>query len=568
MATFGRWSSSALDRWCIMPDVPIQCLFGTLMRDGPLQFTDHYGVLGVGKDASLEEIRAAWRAAARSWHPDVNKSPQAPDVMRRVNRAWEVLGDPKRRAEYDAVYSRMQQTIADAERELQMRERQAKGRRSSGEANRQQRRREEKEAEERRAREARERRERQQREAASRRAREERERRERQQREAASQRAKAEQERRAKEDAAKRASERRERRRRQSAAGGANVNGGNGGNPGSGKPRGVGIWLWLLIGLVVLLPLLFIGWLVFENVRSGSDQSSDEVFLNVVPSATPTATPTPTPTPTPTSTPTPTRTPAPTPTATPFPTAIPPTTRPTTNPTPVPAPTAIATPTRTPTPNPTATPAPTLLDTARLTSQSRGSVVEIFAAYGSQGSGWIYRVDPDGTAWILTNDHVVEGADTVQVRLDRASTTFVGKIVGKDAVRDLAVLTICCDTGWQALSMSTSQDVPVGSTVVIMGYPIGGLGDDLAVTTGVVTSFGFAPDQLSWLIQTDAAVNPGNSGGPALDEDGLVVGIVSSGQGPSLNEEFAFAIAMLTVSTELGRLETGGVLEVAPTATP
>ena len=67
-------------------------------------FPDYYADLRVAPDASQDEVRSAWRAAAKMWHPDTNRSEEAPVMMRRVNEAWDVLGDRDNRREYDDLY--------------------------------------------------------------------------------------------------------------------------------------------------------------------------------------------------------------------------------------------------------------------------------------------------------------------------------------------------------------------------------------------------------------------------------------------------------------------------------
>lgn len=84
---------------------------------------DYYAVLGVEFDASDDELRRAWRVAVKRWHPDTNRSPEAHRMMTRVNEAWEVLGDPERRAEYDAVYFRLRAAMAEEERRRREEER-------------------------------------------------------------------------------------------------------------------------------------------------------------------------------------------------------------------------------------------------------------------------------------------------------------------------------------------------------------------------------------------------------------------------------------------------------------
>ena len=284
------------------------------------------------------------------------------------------------------------------------------------------------------------------------------------------------------------------------------------------------------------------------------------------PTVAPTWTPVPTWTPTaePTWTPAPTWTPVPTDTPTPEPTATP-------VPTPTPTATAIRTPTptRVPTSTPTRTPtpAPRGLDAARMTQEARASVVEIRTS-NATGTGWMYRVDRNGRAWILTNEHVVGGSSSVTVRLSSGGTRR-GTVTGFDAVRDLAVVTICCDRNWKALPTGSSDNINVGSDVVVLGFPSGRIGSALSVTTGIVSSFGFRNESSSWLIQTDAAVNPGNSGGPLMNDTGEVIGIVSYRQDPAQRENIGFAIAMRTVDVQLNNLEVGRSVRAAtPTPRP
>lgn len=208
-----------------------------------------------------------------------------------------------------------------------------------------------------------------------------------------------------------------------------------------------------------------------------------------------------------------------------------------------------------------------MFDTARMTELARDSVVEIFTSR-STGTGWIYRVDRNGKAWILTNEHVIRGARTVTVRLSGSGGSRTGTIVGQDEIRDLAVLTICCNSRWEALPTVATNEVDVGSDVAVLGFPGGRIGQDLAVTRGIVSSFGFHDESRSWLIQTDAAINPGNSGGPMLNARGQVVGIVSSRRDPVTTENIGFAISMRTVEQELDYLEVGRTVQASPTPRP
>ena len=195
---------------------------------------------------------------------------------------------------------------------------------------------------------------------------------------------------------------------------------------------------------------------------------------------------------------------------------------------------------------------------------ARASVVEIVNVDGS-GTGWIYRVDRNGKAWILTNEHVVRGARTVSVRQTGGIGVRVGSVVGQDDIRDLAVVTICCDSSWAALRTDTTSTVRPGTAVFALGFPDERVGIDLSVTAGAVSSYGFHDESRSWLIQTDAALNPGNSGGPLLNGQGQVIGVVSARVDPARSENIGFAISMRTVDQELDFLEVGATVMVDPT---
>lgn len=184
----------------------------------------------------------------------------------------------------------------------------------------------------------------------------------------------------------------------------------------------------------------------------------------------------------------------------------------------------------------------------------------------SAGSGFV--IDEDG--WILTNSHVVRGADKITVRDSNGEEYDVVQHF-IDPLTDVGVLKIEAGKKLTALPMGDSSAVPVGSIVVALGNPFG---EGISFTTGVVSQLGgeiAAPQRdeqgknvrtITGLIQTDAAINPGNSGGPLLNISGEVVGIttaiVSRSGG---NEGVAFAIPINTakqIATQL--METGKVV--------
>jgi serine protease Do len=136
-----------------------------------------------------------------------------------------------------------------------------------------------------------------------------------------------------------------------------------------------------------------------------------------------------------------------------------------------------------------------------------------------EGSGFIISAD----GYVLTNNHVVEHADKVQARFADGSLVDA-KVVGTDPDLDLAVLQLDGHRVWPFVALGSSGDLDVGDWVVAMGNPLG-LGT--TVTAGIVSGKGRALGHDAWddFIQTDAAINEGNSGGPLFDLNGRVVGI-------------------------------------------
>jgi len=235
---------------------------------------------------------------------------------------------------------------------------------------------------------------------------------------------------------------------------------------------------------------------------------------------------------------------------TPTPTVVPPT----------PTPTVVP---PTPTPTSAPTPTPTL---ASVVERVRPSVVRIETDKGN-GSGFIFETPhPAGTALILTNSHVIEGADWVNAIIND-ETTMGATIVGIHPSQDLAVLKICCSQ-FNALKFGDASVLQTGARVIVIGYPLG-IPGRASVSTGIVSAVRY--DQGRWVIQTDAAINPGNSGGPLLSMSGDVLGIntykyESTKDGRPV-EGIGFAVSEVTVKHELPALKSG-LLTPRPPPTP
>ena len=166
----------------------------------------------------------------------------------------------------------------------------------------------------------------------------------------------------------------------------------------------------------------------------------------------------------------------------------------------------------------------------------------------SLGSGVI--VSPDG--YILTANHVVEGADKVKVALASGEKEFDAKVIGTDPATDTAVLKVD-GKNLPAITIADSDKLEVGDVVLAVGNPFG-VGQ--TVTMGIVSALGrggFGINNYENFIQTDAAINLGNSGGPLVDAEGRLVGIntwIISGSGGSQGLGFAVPINMARYAME------------------
>lgn len=192
--------------------------------------------------------------------------------------------------------------------------------------------------------------------------------------------------------------------------------------------------------------------------------------------------------------------------------------------------------------------------------QSKGSLQTV-----GEGSGVIYKKDGN-TAYIVTNNHVVDGSSALQVILSNGKKVDA-KLVGKDAATDLAVLKISARGITKVAEFGNSNQIKAGQDVLAIGSP---MGSEYAntVTKGIIS----APkrtmkteDSLTQVIQTDAAINSGNSGGPLINEAGQVIGInsmklSSNGSGSSV-EGMGFAIPSNEVVKVVNQLVKHGKID-------
>jgi serine protease Do len=166
------------------------------------------------------------------------------------------------------------------------------------------------------------------------------------------------------------------------------------------------------------------------------------------------------------------------------------------------------------------------------------------------GSGFII----DKTGYIVTNNHVVDGADTIKVIL-KDETEYKAEIVGRDPVTDIALIKVKSEKSLPPVRLGSSDNLRVGEWVAAIGSPFG---LEYTVTAGIVSAKGrvIGSGPYDDFIQTDASINPGNSGGPLINMQGEVVGIntmiIAGGQG------IGFAIPIDLAKGIVSQLKTSG----------
>jgi len=180
----------------------------------------------------------------------------------------------------------------------------------------------------------------------------------------------------------------------------------------------------------------------------------------------------------------------------------------------------------------------------------------------AQGSGFVY----DTSGNVITNEHVVDGATSISVKFWNGAT-YKGTVVGTDPSTDLAIVHVDAPSSvFVPLSLGDSSKVAVGDGVVAIGSPFG---LEETVTSGIVSALHRqidAPNNftISDAIQTDAAINHGNSGGPLLDIHGRVIGVNAQIQSDSgCNEGVGFAFPSNTVKSIASQILANGLAEVA-----
>lgn len=218
-----------------------------------------------------------------------------------------------------------------------------------------------------------------------------------------------------------------------------------------------------------------------------------------------------------------------------------------------------------------ATVSPAVMDLSEVVDETASSVVEVFTEtkqvshwlqeYVTEGAGSGVILTEDG--YIVTNHHVIDGASTIEVRLSNGQT-YTAELVGTDSKTDLAVLKISAKNLSPA-KLADSSKVKVGNFVIAIGNPLGELGG--TVTEGIISALDrevTIDGETMTLLQTSAAVNPGNSGGGLFNLNGELVGVVNAKSSGSDVEGLAFAIPANTVEEIAQELIQNGYVTGRP----
>lgn len=187
----------------------------------------------------------------------------------------------------------------------------------------------------------------------------------------------------------------------------------------------------------------------------------------------------------------------------------------------------------------------------------------------STGTGFVYKIDGDN-AYVMTNQHVVDGADRVTL-ITSNDEEIEGEVLGGDSYVDIAVVRIKSYDGIKALQLGNSENASLGDLVFTIGSPLGyeyrgsvstghlaGKDRLVSVSTDSNTS---GSDWVMKVLQTDAAINPGNSGGPLMNTNGEVIGVISMKFVQTEVEGMGFAIPIEYVNSKIETLEKGEKIE-------
>ena len=220
---------------------------------------------------------------------------------------------------------------------------------------------------------------------------------------------------------------------------------------------------------------------------------------------------------------------------------------------------------------PTAAPVAEPLSNAELARRVKPALAHLIVTPSDgntyEGSGFVVRSD----GLVVTNRHVVDDAGTVTARMstsDGRNLELTGRVLGRGILSDLAVIQLPAGRTYATLPLGNSSAVTFGDAVTAWGYPLGSaLGNEPSVSRGIISSLNRTFDDTNYF-QTDATLNPGNSGGPMVDAYGRVVGVNTGGLAIIAEDGtripvpgIYLAIASNEVSNRLNTLVSGGPLQ-------
>lgn len=220
------------------------------------------------------------------------------------------------------------------------------------------------------------------------------------------------------------------------------------------------------------------------------------------------------------------------------------------------------------------------LNVSSVTAKVEPGVVDITAVDGYQnatsaGTGMVLTANGE----ILTNNHVIDGATSITAQVDGAGTKYTAKVIGYDATQDVALLQLENASGLKTVTVGNSSTVSVGLPVVAIGNALD-LPGKPTVTSGSITALnrsitasdedGTNDENLSGLLQTDAPLEPGNSGGPLANSAGQVVGMntAAASSTTSDNEQSStvgFAIPIntaLSIASQMQQGQSSGAVHI------
>ena len=179
----------------------------------------------------------------------------------------------------------------------------------------------------------------------------------------------------------------------------------------------------------------------------------------------------------------------------------------------------------------------------------------------SAGSGFIFETEGD-TAFVVTNHHVIEDEDAIDVRVEN-TWTYKATLLGYNSDKDVAVMSICCNSDFTVLAWDSGASAEQGDQVVAVGYP-------RSSSSGVTATIGEVKDDfwgtLFEYISHDAPLNPGNSGGPLFSMEGKVLGVNTASS--NITEGLFYAVPYSTIEDDVADWKSRLVVVTEPSPTP